>query len=169
MTKICIELNDNRKINLELYKDIAPITVDNFINLCKNNFYNGVCFHRCIENFMIQGGGFVQSGNAIKEKRGAKPIKGEFLSNGVKNNLHHELGVISMARTNVPDSASSQFFLCAADCAFLDGGYAAFGKTTDEESNKIIVDISKVQTHSFGYYEDVPNNAIVIKTVTVTE
>ncbi len=164
-----MRLEDGRDINLELYPDVAPITVENFIKLVKDKFFDGVCFHRCIQGFMVQGGGFTQNGIGITEKRAAKTIKGEFRSNGVKNALHHELGVISMARTNVPDSASSQFFLCAADCAFLDGQYAAFGKTTDEASNEVIVSISKVPTHSFGYYDDIPNTPVVIKTVILTE
>lgn len=169
MAKITINLTDGRSINLELYEATAPITVKNFLKLVGENFYDGLCFHRCIDNFMIQGGGFVAEGNAIKEKRGALTIKGEFKSNGVRNDLHHGTGVISMARTNVPNSASSQFFICAADCAFLDGQYAAFGKTTDAESDKIIEDIAKAATHSFGYYDDIPNEPIVIKNVIVTE
>lgn len=131
MSKIQIQLSDGRNINLDLYEDVAPITVKNFKKLIKENFFDGLCFHRTIKDFMIQGGGFVADGRAIKEKGGADTIKGEFLSNGVKNDLHHGEGVISMARTNVKDSASSQFFICSADCAFLDGQYAAFGKTSD--------------------------------------
>lgn len=169
MDKITIDLADGRAINLELFADKAPITVENFIKLVKENYFDGLCFHRCIQGFMIQGGGFTQNGIGITEKRGAKSIKGEFRSNGVKNDLHHDLGVISMARTNVPDSGSSQFFLCAADCAFLDGQYAAFGKTTDKESDDVITSISKVPTHSFGYFDDIPNTPVVIKTITLTQ
>lgn len=169
MTKITISLKDGRNINLELYKEKAPLTVENFLKLVEEKYFDGLCFHRCIQGFMIQGGGFVQNGIGITEKRSSRPIKGEFNSNGVKNDLHHGTGVISMARTNEPNSASNQFFLCAADCAFLDGQYAAFGKTTDADSDKVIVDISDVPTHSFGYYDDIPNTPVVIDTVTVTE
>ena len=154
MSKIQIQLSDGRNINLDLYEDVAPITVKNFKKLIKENFFDGLCFHRTIKDFMIQGGGFVADGRAIKEKGGADTIKGEFLSNGVKNDLHHGEGVISMARTNVKDSASSQFFICSADCAFLDGQYAAFGKTSDEESLAVVKSISKVPTHSFMYFDE---------------
>jgi Peptidyl-prolyl cis-trans isomerase (rotamase) - cyclophilin family len=166
-TKICIKLTDGREIKLELFPEIAPVSVANFIKLIDERYFDGLCFHRCINNFMIQGGGFYphQNGTGLTEKSGAKTIKGEFKSNGVKNDLHHELGVISMARTNVPDSASSQFFLCSADCAFLDGQYAAFGKTFDDESNRTIKDISAVKTHSWSYYDDIPDNPVVIKTI----
>lgn len=169
MLKIQIQLSDGRNINLDLYEDVAPITVKNFKKLIKENFFDGLCFHRTIKDFMIQGGGFVADGRAIKEKGGADTIKGEFLSNGVKNDLHHGEGVISMARTNVKDSASSQFFICSADCAFLDGQYAAFGKTSDEESLAVVKSISKVPTHSFMYFDDIPNEPVVIKTVILTQ
>ena len=143
MSKIQIQLSDGRNINLDLYEDVAPITVKNFKKLIKENFFDGLCFHRT--------------------------IKGEFLSNGVKNDLHHGEGVISMARTNVKDSASSQFFICSADCAFLDGQYAAFGKTSDEESLAVVKSISKVPTHSFSWFDDIPNEPVVIKTVILTQ
>ena len=128
MSKIQIQLKDGRNINLELYEEIAPITVRNFKNLIAEKYFDGLCFHRTINGFMIQGGGFYQDGHALREKHGAKTIKGEFSLNGVKNNLHHGEGVISMARTNIPDSASSQFFICFEPANYLDGDYAAFGK-----------------------------------------
>ncbi|MDD7571250.1 MAG: peptidylprolyl isomerase [Faecalibacterium sp.] len=162
MDKVSIVLKDGRKINLELDKASAPITVENFLKLVDNGFYNGLCFHRVISGFMIQGGGMVQEKGVLIEKRGLKPIKGEFLNNGVKNDIKHELGVISMARTNEPNSATSQFFICAADCDFLDKNYAAFGRTLDAESNKVVVDISNVKTHSYGWYNDIPNEPVVI-------
>lgn len=162
MDKVSIVLTDGRKINLELDKASAPITVENFLKLVDNGFYNGLCFHRVISGFMIQGGGMVQEKGVLIEKRGLKPIKGEFLNNGVKNDIKHELGVISMARTNEPNSATSQFFICAADCDFLDKNYAAFGRTIDAESNKVVVDISNVKTHSYGWYNDIPNEPVVI-------
>ncbi|MCI6658437.1 MAG: peptidylprolyl isomerase [Faecalibacterium sp.] len=162
MDKVSIVLTDGRKINLELDRASAPITVENFLKLVDNGFYNGLCFHRVISGFMIQGGGMVQEKGVLIEKRGLKPIKGEFLNNGVKNDIKHELGVISMARTNEPNSATSQFFICAADCDFLDKNYAAFGRTLDAESNKVVVDISNVKTHSYGWYNDIPNEPVVI-------
>ena len=162
MDKVSIVLTDGRKINLELDRASAPVTVENFLKLVDNGFYNGLCFHRVISGFMIQGGGMVQEKGVLIEKRGLKPIKGEFLNNGFKNDIKHELGVISMARTNEPNSATSQFFICAADCDFLDKNYAAFGRTIDAESNKVVVDISNVKTHSYGWYNDIPNEAVVI-------
>lgn len=162
MDKVSIVLKDGRKINLELDRASAPITVENFLKLVDNGFYNGLCFHRVISGFMIQGGGMVQEKGVLIEKRGLKPIKGEFLNNGVKNDIKHELGVISMARTNEPNSATSQFFICAANCDFLDKNYAAFGRTLDAESNKVVVDISNVKTHSYGWYNDIPNEPVVI-------
>ncbi len=162
MDKVSIVLKDGRKINLELDRASAPITVENFLKLVDNGFYNGLCFHRVISGFMIQGGGMVQEKGVLIEKRGLKPIKGEFLNNGFKNDIKHELGVISMARTNEPNSATSQFFICAADCDFLDKNYAAFGRTLDAESNKVVVDISNVKTHSYGWYNDIPNEPVVI-------
>ena len=162
MDKVSIVLTDGRKINLELDRASAPVTVENFLKLVDNGFYNGLCFHRVISGFMIQGGGMVQEKGVLIEKRGLKPIKGEFLNNGVKNDIKHELGVISMARTNEPNSATSQFFICAADCDFLDKNYAAFGRTLDAESNRVVVDISNVKTHSYGWYNDIPNEPVVI-------
>lgn len=162
MDKVSIVLKDGRKINLELDRTSAPVTVENFLKLVDNGFYNGLCFHRVISGFMIQGGGMVQEKGVLIEKRGLKPIKGEFLNNGFKNDIKHELGVISMARTNEPNSATSQFFICAADCDFLDKNYAAFGRTLDAESNKVVVDISNVKTHSYGWYNDIPNEPVVI-------
>ncbi len=168
MKRVCIEFADGKKINLELYPEHAPITVDNFIDLVKNGFYDGLCFHRVIEGFMIQGGGFVYD-NGLKEKKAPRTIKGEFAMNGVKNDLHHAPGVISMARTMVPDSASSQFFICADDQAYLDAQYAAFGKVCDEESMQAVLDIASVKTTSWGYYDDVPVEPVVMKKVYMIE
>ncbi len=168
MKKVCIEFADGKKINLELYPEHAPITVDNFIDLVKSGFYDGLCFHRVIEGFMIQGGGFVYD-NGLKEKKAPRTIKGEFAMNGVKNDLHHAPGVISMARTMVPNSASSQFFICADDQAYLDAQYAAFGKVCDEESMQAVLDIASVKTTSWGYYDDVPVEPVVMKKVYMIE
>ena len=155
-------------MNLELYPEYAPISVENFLSLVKENFFDGLCFHRVIEGFMIQGGGFIYKGGLV-HKESAKTIKGEFRANGVPNDLKHEKGVISMARTNMPNSASSQFFICVEDVPYLDGQYAAFGKTIDEESLNVAIDISKVATHYEGYYGDIPNEPIVIKTISLIE
>ena len=113
-------------ITAELYPDIAPITVENFVNLIKKNFYDGLTFHRVVPNFMIQGGDPDGTGMGGP----GYTIKGEFTSNGFENNLKHDRGVLSMARTSVPDSAGSQFFIMVRNSPFLDGQYAAFGKVT---------------------------------------
>ena len=123
---VAIEVNNYGTIEVELDADTAPITVTNFINLANSGFYNGLTFHRVIDGFMIQGGDPKGDGTGGSEKT----IKGEFAQNGVENNLSHTRGVISMARSNEPDSASSQFFIVQADSTYLDGQYAAFGKVT---------------------------------------
>ena len=112
-----IDVKDYGKIEVELYEELAPITVKNFVDLAKDGFYDGLTFHRIITGFMIQGGDPLGNGT-------------EFAQNGVENNLSHTRGVISMARSNDPDSASSQFFIVQADSTYLDGQYAAFGKVT---------------------------------------
>lgn len=161
MTKIQIQLIDGRVMNAELDENSAPITVQNFLKLIDKSFFNGLIFHRVIPGFMIQGGGM----DASLCPKETKSIKGEFKANGVNNPIKHKTGTLSMARTNVPDSASSQFFICVDDCDFLDGQYAAFGELTDEESKKVAEDISKVKTVSVGYYDDVPYDPIVIKQI----
>ena len=122
-------------MNVELYPDIAPNTVDNFISLVQKGFYNGVVFHRVINGFMLQGGDPDGTGMGGP----GYGIKGEFRGNGVKNDLVHERGVISMARSSHPDSAGSQFFLMHRNSPHLDGQYAAFGKMIDgfEELDRI--------------------------------
>lgn len=165
--KAKIEFMSGDTINLELYPDIAPITVNNFVELCKAHFYDGLCFHRVIDKFMIQGGGYVFDPKRGLVERRAKEIKGEFRSNGVNNPLSHDKGVISMARTPYPDSASSQFFICVADTHFLDGEYAAFGRCADEDSVKTAVKFGKVKTGSWQQFSDIPLDPIVIKTITV--
>lgn len=169
MTKACIELTDGRKMNIELMPEYAPLSVENFVSLVKEGFYDGLCFHRVIANFMIQGGGMSMTERGLEQKKAPRTVKGEFMQNGVNNTLHHAPGVISMARTMVPDSASSQFFICVADCGYLDGQYAAFGKTADEESLKVAIDISKVKTGRIDYYSDVPVEPVVIKAVRLIE
>jgi len=154
-----IEMQDGSLMRGELYPEIAPITVQNFIDLCKENFYEGLIFHRVIPGFMIQGGGV----DADFNTKPAKSIKGEFASNGVKNDLKHTRGVISMARTMVPDSASSQFFIMHQDAPHLDGQYAAFGKVT--EGLDVVDRIVSVKRDM----RDCPYEAQVIKTITIEE
>ena len=141
----------------ELYEDIAPITVENFEKLAKDGFYNGLTFHRVIPGFMIQGG--CPQGNGTGGP--GYTIKGEFTSNGWKNDLKHTTGVLSMARTMVPDSAGSQFFIMVADAPHLDGEYAAFGKIT--EGMEVAQDIANVPR---GRMDD-PIEPVRIKTITV--
>lgn len=133
---VTIEMEDGQKILVELYPKIAPNTVKNFISLVKKGFYNGLTFHRVIPDFMIQGGDPEGTG------RGGPgySIKGEFSANGFTNDLKHERGVISMARTDIPDSAGSQFFIMVKATPDLDGNYAAFGKVIKgmEEVDKIV-------------------------------
>ena len=124
---VTIEMENGKKITAELYPGIAPNTVNNFISLIRKGFYDGVIFHRVIKGFMIQGGdpeGTGMGGPGYE-------IKGEFSDNGFKNDLKHTRGVLSMARTMVPDSAGSQFFIMHADSPWLDRQYAAFGKVID--------------------------------------
>ncbi|MBN2558965.1 MAG: peptidylprolyl isomerase [Clostridia bacterium] len=122
-----IEMENGGIIKLELYPDTAPGTVENFVSLAKKNFYDGLIFHRVIPGFMVQGGCPLGNGTGGPVHN----IKGEFKSNGVENNLRHERGVISMARSGHPDSAGSQFFIMVAGSPHLDGQYAAFGKVMD--------------------------------------
>ena len=163
---IKIILEDEREITAELYPEIAPISVENFLKLIDQKYYDGVIFHRVIDRFMIQTGGYYIEGNVLMDKEGAETIKGEFASNGVENNLKHKLGVLSMARTSDPNSASGQFFICSVSCPHLDGAYAAFGKVIDDEGIKNVLDISHVQTTDIGYgFSDFPIQPIVIKTI----
>ena len=168
MDKVCFEFENGKKINLELYREHAPLSVENFLDLVKSGFYDGLCFHRIIEGFMIQGGGFEWK-NGLVNKEAPKTIKGEFISNGVNNTLKHEAGVISMARTMFPNSASSQFFICVDTHPYLDGQYAGFGKTCDEESLKVAIELSKVATTDVNGYADVPVEPVVIKKAYVIE
>lgn len=124
---IIIEMENGKEIKLELCPDIAPITCENFEKLVNQGFYDGLTFHRVIEGFMIQGG--CPEGTGMGGP--GWTIKGEFASNGVKNDLKHTRGVISMARSMMPDSAGSQFFIMHQDAPHLDGDYAAFGKVID--------------------------------------
>ena len=135
-----ITIESGKSMVIKLDPENAPITVRNFQKLVGEGFYNGLIFHRVIAGFMVQGGDPTGTGmSGSKDK-----IKGEFLMNGVRNTLSHKRGVISMARTNVPDSASSQFFICHADATFLDGQYAAFGKVV--EGIDVVDDIAAAPT-----------------------
>ena len=167
MEKVTIILSDGRQIRLGLNRDAAPVTVENFIELCKDGFYKGLIFHRVIPNFMIQGGGYAMADGELSEKKAARPIKGEFASNKCDNPIKHVPGTVSMARTMDKDSASSQFFICVAECAYLDGEYAAFGQTLDQESLAVVVDISKVKTGRWMSFDDVPAEPVVIKDIIV--
>ncbi len=159
--KIVIKLKNGKKMKATLDEKAAPLTVANFSSLIDEKFFDGLIFHRVIPGFMIQGGGM----DASMRERRARSVKGEFASNGVRNPISHVPGVLSMARTQVKDSASSQFFICVADCTFLDGEYAAFGKLDDKESLDVAVGISEVKTGRYGYYDDVPCEPIVIETI----
>ncbi|MBR5144829.1 MAG: peptidylprolyl isomerase, partial [Clostridia bacterium] len=119
-TYVEMDFGDYGKLVIEVDKGAAPITAENFLSLVKSGFYDGLTIFRAQESFVIQGG--------KDETINLTPIKGEFASNGILNPIKHKKGVISMARTSVKDSATSQFFICVADCPFLDGEYAAFGK-----------------------------------------
>ena len=124
---VIIEMENGKQIKIELYPDIAPISCENFEKLVKQGFYDGLCFHRVIEGFMIQGG--CPDGTGMGGPGWS--IKGEFASNGVKNDLKHTRGVLSMARSMKYDSAGSQFFIMHRDAPHLDGDYAAFGKVIE--------------------------------------
>lgn len=141
----------------ELYPDVAPNTVNNFISLVNKGFYNGLCFHRVIEGFMIQGGD--PKGNGTGGP--GYSIRGEFTKNGFKNNLKHKRGVISMARSMMPNSAGSQFFIMHADAPHLDGQYAAFGQVID--GMDVIDKIAAVNVD----YNDKPLRDQIIESVTV--
>ena len=137
---VTIQMENGKEIKIELYPQIAPITVENFISLVKDGFYDGLTFHRVIPGFMIQGG--CPDGTGMGGP--GHTIKGEFLSNGVENTLRHTRGVLSMARANNPDSAGSQFFIMHADAPHLDGQYAAFGKVV--EGMEAVDEIAAVPT-----------------------
>ena len=150
---VIIEMENGKKIELELCPEAAPETVKNFESLVKSGFYDGLTFHRIIPGFMIQGGDPLGNGMGGAEKK----IKGEFRANGHNNPIKHERGVISMARSFDPNSASSQFFIMHADAPHLDGQYAAFGKVI---SGMDAVDqIASIPTD----YNDRPKIAVRIK------
>lgn len=154
---VTIEMENSNKIEIELYPEIAPNTVNNFISLVKKGFYNGLIFHRVINGFMIQGGcpdGTGMGGPGYS-------IKGEFAMNGFENNLNHTEGVISMARSQMPNSAGSQFFIMHKNAPHLDGAYAAFGKVIS--GMDIVNAIAETDTD----YSDRPLTKQVMKNVSV--
>ncbi len=154
---VIIEMENGGRIEIELYPEVAPITVKNFEKLVKEGFYDGLIFHRVIPGFMIQGGDPQGNGMGGAKER----IKGEFRANGVKNDLKHERGVISMARAFDPNSASSQFFIMHADAPHLDGQYAAFGRVVS--GMEVVDEIASIPTD----YNDRPKMAMRMKKVTI--
>lgn len=162
--KIKFTIKNYGEIIAELYPEKAPITVKNFIDLVEEGFFSGLIFHRVINGFMIQGGGFDTEFNQKK----AASIKGEFIANGfMSNDIRHTAGVLSMARTSDPNSASSQFFIMHKDAPHLDAQYAGFGKVI--EGLDVVDKIANVKTGSVGWYDDVPRVPVVIEKVEVIE
>ena len=156
---IVIEMDNGRTIKIELDHSAAPITAANFDELVKEGFYDGLTFHRVIRGFMIQGGDPLGNGMGGSKKT----IKGEFASNGVNNPIEHKRGVISMARSMMPDSASSQFFIMHEDAPHLDGNYAAFGHVV--EGMDTVDEIASVRTDM----RDKPLTPVVMKRVYIEE
>lgn len=154
---VTITMSDGAVMKAELYPEIAPNTVNNFVKLASSGFYNGIIFHRVIEGFMIQGGDPTGTGMGGP----GYSIRGEFSANGFKNDLKHTRGVLSMARSARPDSAGSQFFIMHDDAPHLNGQYAAFGKLT--EGYDVLDEIASVPTD----YSDRPQTEQRIKSMTV--
>lgn len=161
---VTIEMENGDIIKIELYPKIAPETVNNFIYLINQNFYDGLTFHRTIPGFMAQGGCPKGTGTGNP----GWSIKGEFSDNGFENKLSHVRGIISMARSSHPDSAGSQFFIVTDDSTFLDGQYASFGSVIDGMNNvDKIVNTPVITRSSFLPGKDKPVNPPVMKKVTV--
>ena len=157
---IKITVRDHGVITAELYPDKAPGTVENFLGLIKKDFFSGLIFHRVIKGFMIQGGGYDEQFN----HKDAESIYGEFAANGfVQNDIKHTRGVLSMARTMIPDSASSQFFIMHKDAPHLDSQYAAFGAVTD--GIEVVDAIADLKTD----YQDCPRVLPVIEKIEIVE
>ena len=157
--QIKITVKNFGTMTAELYPEMAPLTVANFLKLARESFFDGLIFHRVISGFMLQGGGY----NEQMEEKHTDAIRGEIAANGFKQNtLKHGRGVLSMARTSDPNSASSQFFIMHAPAPYLDGQYAAFGKVI--EGDAVIDQIANVQTGNYGWYmQDVPMDPVVIE------
>ena len=160
---IKITVRDLGTMTAELYPEKAPKTVANFLSLIESDFFSGLIFHRVIKGFMIQGGGYTEE----MEQKEADSIKGEFKANGFPlNTLKHTRGVLSMARTSIPDSASSQFFVMHMNAPHLDGQYAGFGKVTD--GLDVLDAIASVETGNYGWYmQDVPQEPVVIESMEI--
>ena len=155
---VTIKMSNGGEIKIELYPDKAPNTVNNFISLAKSGFYDGIIFHRVIAGFMIQGG----DPKGVGTGGPGYSIRGEFAINGFKSNdVKHVRGVISMARTQAPNSAGSQFFIMHANASYLDGQYAAFGKVV--EGMDVVDEIANVRVD----WNDKPLNPQQIETMTV--
>ena len=162
--KIKIVVKDFGTMTAELYPEKAPKTVENFLGLVKSGFYSGLIFHRVISGFMIQGGGY----NEGFGETDAPAIKGEFAANGFpQNDLKHTRGVLSMARTNNPNSASSQFFIMHQNAPYLDRQYAGFGAVI--EGIEVVDKIAAVPTGRMGWFDDVPRVPVVIEKMEVVE
>ena len=166
---VTFELSTGDEIDVTLYKRYAPATVENFIRYAQEGFYDGTTFHRVLSGTLIQGGGYTRSGDVLTGKATYDPIEGEFSDNGfTKNTLSHTAGTISMARTSVMNSATSQFFICSTDCSYYDGQYAAFGRVTKEEDLAVLQRLAAVETKTNGSAEQsfpVDNIYIVRATV----
>ncbi len=163
--KVLVTMENGEDFVIELYPEYAPQTVENFVGLVEDGFYDGVCFHRVVDGFMAQGGdpeGTGMGGSGVQ-------IPGEFASNGfTQNTLSHTRGVVSMARSQDPDSASSQFFICYDDASFLDGGYAAFGKVIEGmETVDGFLDVPR--TYNMSGELASPLEPIVMKSVTIID
>ncbi len=158
---VTIEMEDGNKISLELYPNVAPLAVTNFVSLIQSGFYDGnkIMFHRIIPGFMIQGGDPTNTGTGGSEHK----IMGEFSQNGIENDISHQRGVLSMARSQDLNSASSQFFIMQADNPSLDGLYTAFGRVTDDSSMAVVDKIASIATDS----SDRPLLNYMIKSITV--
>ena len=162
--KIKIVVRDFGEMTAELYPDKAPKTVENFLGLVKSGFYSGLIFHRVISGFMIQGGGYNESFGETD----TPAIKGEFAANGfMQNDLKHSRGVLSMARTQNPNSASSQFFIMHQNAPYLDRQYAGFGAVI--EGIEVVDKIAAVPTGRMGWFDDVPRVPVVIEKMEVIE
>ena len=159
--QVVMEIKDYGDVTIELYEDVAPKTVANFIKLVESGFYDGLTFHRIIDGFMVQGGDPEGNGFGGSDEM----IEGEFSSNGFKNDLKHEEGIISMARSKDPNSASSQFFIMVASAPHLDGSYAAFGKVVDgmDIIHKVASDARPIDNNGTILPEEQP----VIKSVKI--